>query len=54
MYADVIKHLEEHAVPHRSVVVGDGPAMQGLQALIPRAVFLGSLAGAELARAYAR
>eukprot|EP00976_Prorocentrum_cordatum_P076738 1182421-Prorocentrum_minimum.AAC.2 len=54
VYADVINHLDQQGIPHRSVVVGDGPAMQGLQALIPKATFLGSLAGAELARAYAR
>lgn len=34
------------------VVVGDGPALQGLRARYPDAVFLGPLHGAELAGAY--
>jgi phosphatidylinositol alpha 1,6-mannosyltransferase len=53
IYAEVIMKLEESHVPHLSVVVGDGPARLGLRALLPNALFLGSLSGPELARAYA-
>jgi len=40
------------AVPGTKVVVGDGPALESLRAKYPQAVFLGSLAGEELASAY--
>lgn len=40
-------------VPGTKVVVGDGPALQELKARFPDAVFTGSLAGQELAQAYA-
>ena len=43
MYADTVLSLEARGVPHRSVVVGSGPALAGLQAMLPRTVFLGSL-----------
>ncbi len=39
-------------VPGTKVVVGDGPALESLQAKYPDAVFLGALAGEELAGAY--
>ena len=39
-------------VPGTKVVVGDGPALETLKARFPKAVFLGSLAGEELASAY--
>ena len=41
------------AVAGTKVVVGDGPAMTELKARFPDAVFMGSLSGGELARAYA-
>ncbi|MEJ5997644.1 glycosyltransferase family 4 protein [Corynebacterium sp. H130] len=45
------------ALAHRSdlqlVIVGDGPERQRLEKLLPTAVFMGSLGGEELARAYA-
>lgn len=53
IYAEVIMKLEEKGISHRAVVVGEGPARLGMRALIPNAVFLGSLSGPELARAYA-
>lgn len=39
-------------VPGTKVVVGDGPALESLKNRFPEAVFLGSLAGEELASAY--
>jgi glycosyltransferase involved in cell wall biosynthesis len=39
-------------VPGTKVVVGDGPSLDELRARYPQAVFLGSLAGEELAAAY--
>jgi phosphatidylinositol alpha 1,6-mannosyltransferase len=53
IYAEVIMRLEDKGIPHRAVVVGEGPARLGMRALIPNALFLGSLSGPELARAYA-
>ena len=53
VYADVIRRLEQQGVPHRSVVVGDGPAREDLEARLPNATFTGFLKGDDLARAYA-
>jgi glycosyltransferase involved in cell wall biosynthesis len=52
----VEKNLEaflELDLPGTKVVVGDGPALAALERAYPRAVFLGSRQGEELARAYA-
>lgn len=38
--------------PGTKVIVGDGPALESLQRRYPQAVFLGALAGEELASAY--
>ncbi|EGD58465.1 glycosyl transferase, group 1 [Novosphingobium nitrogenifigens DSM 19370] len=40
-------------VPGTKVIVGDGPDLAGLRVKYPQAVFVGALAGEELARAYA-
>ena len=53
VYADVIRRLERRGVPHRSLVVGDGPARDDLQARLPNTIFTGFLEGDDLARAYA-
>lgn len=53
VYADVIERLERQDVPHRSLVVGDGPARDDLEARLPNTVFTGFLEGNDLARAYA-
>ncbi|MBC2670503.1 glycosyltransferase family 4 protein [Novosphingobium piscinae] len=39
-------------VPGTKVVVGDGPALESLRSRFPAAVFLGALAGEDLASAY--
>lgn len=49
------KNLEaflDAPVPGTKVIVGDGPALDTLRARYPDAVFLGNLAGEELAAAY--
>lgn len=53
VYADVIERLERRGVPHRSLVVGDGPARDELEARLPNTIFTGFLEGDDLARAYA-
>jgi glycosyltransferase involved in cell wall biosynthesis len=52
-FARVVRSLEKARVPHLAVVVGAGSAREALRRRLPRAVFTGALAGAELARAYA-
>ncbi|MFB6249655.1 MAG: glycosyltransferase family 4 protein [Salinibacter sp.] len=53
VYADVIRRLERRGVPHRSLVVGDGPAREELEERLPNTLFTGFLEGPDLARAYA-
>lgn len=53
VYADVIRRLEARDVPHRSLVVGDGPAREELEARLPNTTFTGFLSGDDLAHAYA-
>ena len=53
VYADVIRRLEQQGIPHRSMVVGDGPARDELEERLPNTVFTGFLEGDELAQAYA-
>ncbi|CAN5852676.1 glycosyltransferase family 1 protein [soil metagenome] len=51
--ATVRERLQARGVPHRSVVVGDGPAGAKLRARLGDTVFTGRLEGDELATAYA-
>jgi glycosyltransferase involved in cell wall biosynthesis len=53
VYADVIEALQHRNVSHRSLIVGDGPARDALEARLPNAVFTGYLEGDALSRAYA-
>ncbi len=53
VFADAIDRLKRLRVPHKVLVVGEGPARTGLQELLPDAVFVGYLRGEDLARAYA-
>ena len=53
VYAEVVERLEQQGVPHHSLVVGDGPAREDLEARLPHTTFTGFLDGTELARAYA-
>jgi glycosyltransferase involved in cell wall biosynthesis len=52
-YAEVIERLERQDVPHRSLIVGDGPAREELEARLPNTTFTGFLRGEALSRAYA-
>ena len=52
-YAEVIERLEHQGVPHRSLIVGDGPAREELEARLPHTTFTGFLHGEALSRAYA-
>jgi glycosyltransferase involved in cell wall biosynthesis len=51
--AAAVAELKQRAVPHRLVVVGDGPARERFESLAPDAIFTGFLDGTNLARAYA-
>ncbi|WP_156255799.1 glycosyltransferase family 4 protein [Sandarakinorhabdus oryzae] len=51
--AAAVAELKRRSVPHRLVVVGDGPARERFQAMAPDAIFTGFLDGLGLARAYA-
>lgn len=53
VYADVIESLLKQGIPHRSMVVGDGPARAELSERLPETIFTGHLASEALARAYA-
>ena len=53
VFADTIDLLNRRKVPHRVLVVGDGPARDWFEARLPGAVFTGFLAGAELGQAVA-
>lgn len=53
VYSDTIDALTRMNVPHRVVVIGEGPARGWFEGRLPGARFLGFQAGAELARAVA-
>ena len=48
-----VAELQRRGVPHRLVVVGEGPARERFAAQVPDAIFTGFLDGLGLARAYA-
>lgn len=51
--AATMAELKARGVPHRLLVVGDGPARARFEAQVPDAIFTGFLDGESLARAYA-
>ena len=53
VFADTIDELVQRGVPHRVLVVGEGPARGWFEARLPQAVFAGFQGGADLARAVA-
>jgi glycosyltransferase involved in cell wall biosynthesis len=53
VFAEVVQGLRARGLPHRCLVVGDGPARDEIAARLPGATFTGYLEGDALARAYA-
>lgn len=53
VFADAIGEVRRRTIPHRILVIGDGPARAWLAERLPEAVFTGFLNGAELGRAVA-
>jgi len=53
LYATVVKRLQQKYKQVRAMVVGEGPAGDGLKQMLPNAVYTGFLTGEELAKSYA-
>jgi len=53
IFAETVKSVAAQNPNLRSMVVGDGPAMEELREILPNAVYTGFLTGEELAAAYA-
>lgn len=53
VFADTIKELQRRDVPHKVVVIGDGPAREWFEKALPDALFVGFQTGADLGRALA-
>ncbi len=53
VFSDAIDELRSRNIPHRVLVIGEGPAREWFENRLPAAVFAGFLSGAELARAVA-
>ncbi len=51
--AAAVAELKRRGVPHTLLVVGEGPARQHFEALVPDAIFTGFMDGDALPRAYA-
>jgi phosphatidylinositol alpha 1,6-mannosyltransferase len=53
VFADAVHALSERKVPHRVLVIGQGPARSWFEQQLPDAIFLGQQTGTDLARALA-
>jgi glycosyltransferase involved in cell wall biosynthesis len=53
VFSDAIRALTERNVPHRVLVIGEGPARPWFEQQLPSAVFAGHQTGPDLARALA-
>jgi glycosyltransferase involved in cell wall biosynthesis len=53
VFAEVIAELERRGVPHRVLVVGEGPARATFEEKMPDACFVGFQGGEDLGRAVA-
>ena len=50
VFADTIHALEGRGVPHKVLVIGDGPARPWFEQQLPNAIFVGEQTGTDLAR----
>jgi len=53
VFAAAINALEARGVPHRALVIGEGPARPWFEQHMPTGIFVGQLVGDDLARAVA-
>jgi glycosyltransferase involved in cell wall biosynthesis len=53
VFAEAIHAFAERRLPHRVLVIGEGPARQWFEQQLPGAIFTGELTGDELGRALA-
>ena len=53
VFSDTIDELKRRSVPHKVLVIGDGPARGWFEARLPGAAFAGFQGGADLGRAVA-
>ncbi|MEY2943231.1 MAG: hypothetical protein RLY97_1245, partial [Pseudomonadota bacterium] len=53
VFADTIDELNQRQIPHRVLIIGEGPARGWFEARLPQAVFAGFQGGADLGRAVA-
>ena len=53
VFADSIDRLQRRGVPHKVLVVGDGPAREWFEKRLPDGIFTGFAQGADLGRAVA-
>jgi phosphatidylinositol alpha 1,6-mannosyltransferase len=53
VFADVVERLNRGHVPHKVLVIGEGPAKGWFQSKVPEAIFAGFQQGADLGRAVA-
>ncbi len=53
VFAASIKALGERKIPHRALIIGDGPARSWFEQQLPEGVFVGHTVGADLGRALA-
>ena len=53
VFADTVKELKKRGVPHKVMVIGDGPARGFFSENVPDAVFVGFQGGTDLGRAVA-
>lgn len=53
VFSDTVDELKHRGVPHKVLIVGEGPARKWLEARIPDAIFAGFQKGEDLGRAVA-
>ena len=53
VFAETVKHLKERGVPHKVLVIGEGPAHDFFAEQVPDAIFVGFQKGPDLGRAVA-